>query len=92
MPEITIRPYSPQDWNPVVEVWNASVVKDPLTPERFWRLILLDPNFRSGGLLVAESEGEVVGWMQVVSVDEKAWLTAFCVHPSWHRRGIAKRL
>lgn len=89
---ITIRPYTPHDWQKVVELWNASVTRDPLTPERFWQLFLLDQNFRAEGFLVAEAEGLPIGWMQIVTKGAEGWLTAFCVHPDWRRQGVARRL
>lgn len=92
MTSLEIRPYQASDWLAVVHVWNESVFKDPLTPERFWRLFLLDPNFRCEGFLVAELEGKLVGWMQVVTRAEQAWLTAFCVHPDRRREKVATRL
>jgi ribosomal protein S18 acetylase RimI-like enzyme len=99
----SIRPFTPDDLAPVVELWNRCLPKDPLRIERFWRLFVLDPNFDTAGFLVAVGEsGQIVGALQAMTrkvplgslgtQPETGWLTAFFVHPNHRRLGVGTRL
>ncbi|HLV79785.1 MAG TPA: GNAT family N-acetyltransferase [Chthonomonadaceae bacterium] len=102
MPAVTIRPFRIEDLRPVVALWNTCLFKDPITEERFWRLFLLDANFDPDGALVAEAEGEIVGFLQAITrktplgsvglQPQTGWITVFFVHPDRRRQGIASRL
>lgn len=56
MPELHVRPFGPDDLEPVVALWNRCLPKDQITTDRFWHLFLLDPNFDAAGSLVAVAE------------------------------------
>jgi len=102
MASVHVRPYSPADESQVVAVWNAAMHCDPITPEGFRIQVLLDPNLDAQGFLVAEDAGKVVGYLlslvrrvPLLGGDletERAWITAFGVHPQRQREGIGSRL
>lgn len=98
----TIRPYMGQDEAALLELWNASMTHDQINAAVFRTKVLLDLNFDPQGLLIAETEGRLVGFVlslarQVPQMldglqPENAWITAFGVHPDYRRRGIGRML
>lgn len=99
---IAIRPYRGTDEAALLALWNATLTHDPITASLFHTQVLLDANFDPDRLLVAELEGELVGFVlalvrQVPYYDaglepERAWITAFGVHPAYRRQGIGRAL
>ncbi len=99
---IAIRPYRGTDEAALLALWNAALTHDPITASIFHTQVLLDPNFDPARLLVAETEGELAGFVlalvrQVPYYDaglepERAWITAFGVHPAYRRQGIGRAL
>jgi len=100
--QVRLRAFQAQDLEPVVDLWNQCLPKDPISIERFWRLFLLDPNFRPEGALVAECDGSPVGFLQamvrrlplgIYPFDPaQGWITVFFVAPEHRRRGIGRSL
>lgn len=99
---VAIRPYRGADEVALLALWNATLTHDPITASIFHTQVLLDPNFEPARLLVAEMTGELVGFVlalarQVPYYDvglepERAWITAFGVHPAYQRQGIGRAL
>lgn len=89
MHSVQLRPFQPADLSALVALWNRCLTKDPITEQRFWQLFLLDPNFDPRGALIAEQDGALVGFLQVVSAGH---LTAFFVAPECRRLGIGSQL
>ena len=99
---ISFRPFQSGDLEPIVSLWNACLHKDPITSERFWRLFLLDPNFRAEGALVAEFDGRPVGFLQAMvqrppvgsttNSPVPGWITAFFVATEFRCLGIGSHL
>ena len=97
-----IRPYHGTDEAQVLEVWNASMTCDQVSPEIFRKQVLLDSNFQLDNLPVAIEDGRVVGFVLALTRQvplflqglnpESAWITAFGVHPRYQRRGIGQAL
>lgn len=102
-----IRPYHGADEAALIELWNASMTHDRIHAGVLRTRVLLDLNFLPEGLLVAEAEtapGErgLVGFVLSLSRQvpqfldglepEKAWITAFGVHPHYRRHGIGRAL
>ena len=57
-----IRPMAAEDVDRVVPAWNAALVHDQVTEEQFRQVMLEDPNYESGGVVIAEGpSGEVLG-------------------------------
>src|SRR5512136_103142 len=102
MPETMIRSYRGTDEAALIELWNAAMTHDRLNASTFRTRVLLDANFNPEGLLVAEAEGELRGFVLSIARQvplflqglepELGWITAFGVHPDYWRRGIGQRL
>lgn len=99
---VTIRPYHPADEAGVLSIWNAALYADPINATTWRAKVLLDPNFHSEGCLVAEADGSVVGFLLSLHrrvpffgqglESERAWITAFGVHPDMQHQGIGSAL
>ncbi len=97
-----IRPYRGTDEAELLEVWHAAMIRDRISPNIFRTQVLLDPNFTPENLPVAVEDGRVVGFVLALTRQvplflqglepEKAWITAFGVHPAYQRRGIGRAL
>lgn len=97
-----IRPYQGRDEADLLAVWRAAMTHDRLSDDLFRTKVLLDPNFQPENLPVAVEDGRVVGFalgltrqtplfLQGLEPD-KAWITAFGVHPDYQHRGIGRAL
>jgi ribosomal protein S18 acetylase RimI-like enzyme len=97
-----IRPYQGADEAQLLDVWNASMTHDRLSPGLFRTQVLLDSNFHPDNLPVAVVDGRVVGFVLALTrrvplflqglEPEQSWVTAFGVHPDYRRQGIGKAL
>jgi mycothiol synthase len=56
------RTFRTGDDEALVALWNRVLTRDPISPGAFRRQTLLDPNFLPEGCLIAESEGQAVGF------------------------------
>jgi len=102
MTDFGVRAYRGEDEPALLDLWNLTLVRDPIDAATFRTRVLLDLNFRPEGLLVAEVENRPVGFLLSITRQtplflqglepERAWITAFGVHPAYRRRGIATRL
>jgi len=89
--DFQIRSYRGGDEKAIIELWNHCLHRDLINLEVFERKVLLDPNFDPQGCLVAEKNGEIIGFilalvrkfpMYDTGLEEnKGWITAFFVHP-----------
>lgn len=101
MPQAVIRPFQGRDLEALLAVWNAALPRDALNERRLLAQVLLDPNVDQG-FLVAEADGEVVGFVLGIvrrepGADgklepERGWITAFGVRPDCWRRGVGTAL
>ncbi|MCZ7542024.1 MAG: GNAT family N-acetyltransferase [Anaerolineae bacterium] len=97
-----IRPYQGADEAGLLDVWHAAMTHDRISAEIFRTQVLLDPNFHPERLPVAVADGRVVGFVLALARQvplflqglepERAWITAFGVHPDYQRRGIGRAL
>jgi ribosomal protein S18 acetylase RimI-like enzyme len=102
MDQITIRPYRGADEPALIALWNATMTHDRVNESVLRTRVLLDANFSPEGLLVAEGEDELVGFVLSIARQvplflqglepELGWITAFGVHPEHRRRGIGRAL
>jgi len=102
MAEITLRAFRGTDESALIELWNAAITHDRINESVFRTRVLLDANFDPGGLLVAEADGELRGFVLSITRQvplfrqglepEIGWITAFGVHPQHRRQGIGRRL
>jgi len=99
---VHIRPYQGTDEADLLAVWHASMTHDRVSIDLFRTRVLLDPNFQPANLPVAVVNGRVVGFVLALTRQvplflqglepEKAWITAFGVHPDFQRQGIGRAL
>lgn len=99
---VEIRSYQGRDEVELLEVWHTAMTHDPISEDIFCSKVLLDPNFEAAHLPVAVVDGRVVGFVLGITRQvpfflqglepEKAWITAFGVHPEFRRQGIGKKL
>ncbi|MFE4969049.1 GNAT family N-acetyltransferase [Streptomyces sp. NPDC056660] len=97
-----IRGFRAGDGPRVVEAWRRSAPADPITPDRFRTLVLLDPNFDPEGLRVAVDGDRVVGAAYAVRrltpmagtdlEPEQGWIPFFFVAPDARGHGLGRRL
>ncbi|ANP51027.1 GNAT superfamily N-acetyltransferase [Streptomyces griseochromogenes] len=97
-----IRGFRAGDGRHVVEAWRRSAPADPITPDRFRSLVLLDANFDPEGLRVAVEGGRVVGaayavrrLTPVTGTDlepGQGWIPFFFVDPAARGHGLGRRL
>ena len=65
-PDWVLRVFGIGDDAPLVQLWNRTLVRDPISVEIFRRQTLLDPNFQAEGCLLAETAGgghELLGFV-----------------------------
>jgi len=99
---IELRAYRGADEAALIDLWNRAMTHDPIDAATFRTRVLLDANFRPGGLLVAEEQGALVGFVLAIMRQvplflqglepEHGWITAFGVHPAHRRRGIGQQM
>lgn len=97
-----IRPYRGGDEAALLAVWDAAMTHDRLSADLFRSRVLLDPNFQPDNLPLAVVDGQVAGFALALTRQvplflqglepEKAWVTAFGVHPNCRRQGIGRAL
>lgn len=98
---LNLRTHAPGDTPRILSVVTAAMPVDVITAEWFTENVLLDANFDPAGLIVAESGGDVVGFVFAVRSqggagipvpDDGGWITIFAVHPDHQRQRIGTRL
>jgi ribosomal protein S18 acetylase RimI-like enzyme len=97
-----IRPYHGQDEAQLLDVWHRAMPNDRLSASLFRTQVLLDANFQPANLSVAIEDGRIVGFVLALTRQvplflqglepDKAWITAFGVHPDYRRQGIGRAL
>ena len=102
MTEVTLRAYRGSDEAALIDLWNLAMTHDRINEPALRTRVLLDPNFRADGLLVAEEGGALLGFVLSIARQvplylqglepDVGWITAFGVHPGHRRQGIARRL
>lgn len=102
MDGVVIRPYRGGDEAGIVACWNRACPKETISLSVFVRRVLCDANFSPAGLLIAEREGRLTGFL--LSIIRKvpmmgtdlepnhAWITAFAVDPGFQGQGVGSAL
>ncbi|WP_153813023.1 GNAT family N-acetyltransferase [Streptomyces sp. SUK 48] len=96
------RGFRAGDGPPLVAAWCHSAPADPITPDRFRTLVLLDGNFDPEGLRVAVAGGRVLGAAYAVRrltpahgtdlESELGWIPFFFVDPAARGQGLGRLL
>lgn len=97
-----IRPYEHHDLSAVVDVLHETMPCEAISEPRFVGQVLLDANFRTEGLAVAEVDGKVIGACvglvrhapleNAPSDADRAYITLIGVLPRFQRQGIGSQL
>jgi mycothiol synthase len=97
-----VRPYRARDEGGLLDLWNATMHADPLNAATFRTQVLLDPNFRPEGLLLAEEQGQLAGFVLAVYRQaplfqqglepDLGWVWAFGVAEPCRRKGAGRQL
>lgn len=100
--QVTLRNFRPGDAVGIAAAWTKAAPGDGITETRFRNLILLDRNFDSAGLLVAEDATGIVGASyavrRLIAHDAgdlepgKGWIPFFFVAPEARSNGLGRRL
>src|SRR5579872_7462285 len=90
-----IRAYHGTDEAELLALWNSSMIADRIGEDRFRTHVLLDPNFQRENLRIAIQDERIVGFVLALTRQvpffqqgmepDKAWITAFGVHPDYRR-------
>jgi mycothiol synthase len=98
----TLRGYQPSDLDGVLRVLAEALPREEITTERFTRQVLLDPNFRTAGALVAQVEDEIAGFCLAIARHvplenappdaDRGYVTLLGVRPKYRRRGLGTAL
>jgi mycothiol synthase len=98
----TIRPFRSDDLPAVLNVLATAMHADAIPEPRFTRQVLLDPNFRAEGAIVAERQGGVVGFCLAVARQvplenappdaDRGYITLLGVAPDHQRRGVGSQV
>ncbi len=102
MADTIIRPYRGADEAALIDLWNVAMAHDRISEAAFRTKVLLDPNFHPHGLLLAEEDGQLLGFVLSLArrvplflqglEPELGWITAFGVRADSRRRGVGRRL
>ena len=104
MSKMILRPFRPADEAGVLNVWNAcvdagEVLYYPLTKEYFERKFLGGDGCEAENLLIAESDGQIAGFIHGVAPETFplakpgcAYLTCVITAPAYRGRGVGKAL
>jgi mycothiol synthase len=103
--DLMIQPYRSEDMHQILAVLAQAMPYDPISTARFTWQVLLDPNFRPQGALVARGgvlQGQVVGFCLAVARQvplenalpdgDRGYVTLIGVLPGLQRRGIGSQL
>jgi GNAT superfamily N-acetyltransferase len=87
-----VRPFEGKDSADIVELWNSSMYADKVSPEQFRFRVELQPDYDQGLCLVAEDQGELVGFAFGVPVGETCCINAMFVEASHRKKGVGTKL
>ncbi|MEH7222299.1 GNAT family N-acetyltransferase [Bacillus sp. JJ1566] len=99
---VEYRHYQSGDEKQIVELWNQSLWKDPITSKRFRNLVLLDANFDPAGMRLAFENNKLIGCVYAVRrllpmfgtdlEPDNGWIPFFFVDKSHQRTGVGAQL
>ena len=89
---VQIRPMSINDYDTVVELWQAAGLKVSLNGRDRREAVAAQLEHFPRTYLVGESDGRLVGVVLGTHDHRKGWINHLAVHPDYKRRGIALQL
>jgi mycothiol synthase len=101
-PTITIRPFDGADTDALLRVWEQALPLDAVTLDILERKVLLDQNYETGSLLVAQMGHSITGFItsfilhkpieKVGLREDTGFITAFGVAPEHRQHGVGSAL
>jgi len=103
MNHICIAPFSCDDIDGIINLWNRELPIDSINKNLFITKILLDEHFDKNNFLVAKKNGSLVGFVVGASVKEtiykdvdpeniRCWITSMAVSEDYRGKGLGKKL
>ena len=99
---VRINPFRWSELAGVLPLLDDSLRRDPISESVFTRKVLLDPNFRAEGALVASCDGEVAGFCLAIARQtplenaptdlDRGYITLIAVRSDLQRQGIGGEL
>ena len=98
---IEFHPFSSSDGEELVTLWNRTLPLDTITLDVLESRVLLDPNFRQEGFLLAKARGRIIGFVLGIAAHhptgedaglDRAWITMMAVEADHRRLGIGTAL
>ena len=63
---MNIRAFKGTDLSDIIKIWNRTMPHNPVSRMIFLKNLLLDHNFDDEGFLVAEENGEILGFIYAI--------------------------
>ena len=89
---MNIRPMRIEDYEAVTEVWRSAGLDFQPEGRESRESITRQMSAYGGLMLVAESDGRVVGVVIGSHDHRKGWINRMAIHPQWQRQGVARML
>lgn len=96
------RTFQSGDEKGIVELWNETLLHDPINEKRFRSQVLLDANFDPEGLIIAFKGERIIGAIFAITrklpmiatelEPDTGWITFFMVHPDARKQGVGNGL
>jgi ribosomal-protein-alanine N-acetyltransferase len=86
----TIRPYHPNDYDHIIELFLLNTPEYFCPPEQADLEKFLTEEVEAH--FVAEETGQLIGCGGHTIRDNAGWLAWYIVHPSWHGKGVGAQL
>lgn len=98
--QIDIMPLQPEDVPAIIAMTAAAMPMEGVSEAKFCRHILLDPNFRDGGALIAKVGNCVAGFIYAAyraqplneADSRRAYITTIAVKPRFRRQSVGGKL
>jgi ribosomal protein S18 acetylase RimI-like enzyme len=92
MPELVIRDFRIEDYDKLIDLWSAAGLG--YRPKGRDSRHQMEQQLKHGNMtfLVAQTGGRLVGSVIGTHDGRKGWINRLAVHPSYRRRGLAKKL
>jgi GNAT superfamily N-acetyltransferase len=103
MEDIKILPFSGNDIDDIISLWNEELPVDSINKNVFISKVILDEHFYKNNFLVAKKKGKIIGFMIGATVKDaiykdvdpgniRCWITSMAISKEFRKQGIGKQL